>query len=454
MKRLLGSSLFFLLFLLLAVGGYSYRIQVEAQGDPASEILRVINEFRATQGLPPFQYNNTLASAAQSHANWMAANVISHTGAGGSSPLSRATTAGFNGYVVENIVGGWKMSPRQGLIWWQNSPIHLNTLVTMSYPEAGVGYASDGTQNMYVLVVGRYSNAPAPNRASITNDNSAAPLIITPIELAEPREDGAIVHVMRQGQALWTVAAYYDVDLDFLYLINNLTKENILHPGNEVFVRLPEGQEPPPTPTPPLSVIVQEGESAWLIAGRNGISIDYLFLLNNLNPDTMLQPGDELIVRLAEGQAPPPTPTPPTTHRVREGDSAWSIAARFGLTINQLLELNNLNTDSILRPGDELVVRVPTPTPVPTAEPTSTPIVLASEIADVPPSPTEQTTVEPIFDMGTTIEGQSIGPVEPAEDSSSAVLSPNLGFLFFAGGLAVLVAATILYFRSRFNRSR
>lgn len=453
MKRFLRSWLIFLLFTLVVIGGFSRHVQVEAQGDPALEIFRLINEFRASQGLPPFQYNNVLVSAAQSHANWMAANVISHTGAGGSSPLSRAITVGFNGFVIENIVGGAKMSPRQGLIWWQNSPIHLNTLVTMSYPEAGVGFSSNGAQNMFVLVVGRYPDSPSPNRASTANDNSAAPLIITPIELAEPREDGAIIHIMQQGQALWTVAAYYDVDLDFLYLINNLTKEDILHPGNDVFVQLPEGQDPPPTPTPPLSVVVQEGESVWLIAGRHGISIDYLFLLNNLNPNSMLQPGDELVVRLAEGQAPPATPTPPTTHQVQEGDSAWAISARYGLTINQLLELNNLSNDSILQPGDQLVIQFPTPTPIPTPTSASTPNIPGTETAVATPSPTEMAAVEPVSDAQTSVENQSIDPAFTAEESNDAGLSPSFRFLLFAGGL-LLAAGAILYFTRRFSRSR
>ena len=452
MKSLL-LTLIVCLFLLIGFGSKNQHSMVEAQGDPASEILRLINEFRATQGLPPFQYNNVLASAAQNHANWMAANIIfSHYGEGGSTPLSRATNAGFNGYVSENIVGGGQMSPRQGLIWWQNSPIHLNTLVSMRYPEAGVAYANNGTQNMYVLVVGRYSNSPAPSQSAAAENNSAAPLIITPIELAEPREDGAIVHVMQQGQALWTIAAYYDVDLDYLYLINNLTKEDILHPGNEVFVELPEGQEPPPTPTPPLSVVVQEGESAWSIAGRHGISIDFLFLLNDLNPNSMLQPGDELVVRLAEGQEPPPTPTPPTTHQVQEGDSAWSIAARYGLTINQLLELNNLGNDSILRPGDQLVIQFPTPTPVPTPEITSTPTRVVQELAEVALQPTKQATVVAISEGEPSGAEQPIDSAAPAEESGDEGLSPALRFILFAGGLAVLVTGTILFFKRRLNR--
>ena len=74
-----------------------------AQVGPASEILRLVNEYRASHGLAPFRYNAALASAAQSHANWMATNVIySHTGEGGSGPLSRAQGAGFQGAVANS----------------------------------------------------------------------------------------------------------------------------------------------------------------------------------------------------------------------------------------------------------------------------------------------------------------------------------------------------------------
>jgi uncharacterized protein YkwD/LysM repeat protein len=358
-----GSWLLLLVIILtLTLAGQS---TVNAQGDPASEMLQIVNEYRASLGLPAFQYNGALAAAAQRHANWMAANVIySHTGDGGSTPLSRATAAGYVGYVVENIVGGTGMSPNHGLIWWQNSPIHLNTLVSTRYYEAGTGFATNGIQNMYVLVVGRQSGASPPPSNS-PPDTAAQPIFVTPIELSEPLEDGSIVHAIQQGQAMWTIAAYYDVDLDYLYLINNFTLDDVLHPGDEVTVRLADGQSPPPSPTPAFSHIVREGDSAWAIAGRYGITVDDFFLFNSLDPDSTMQPGDEVIIRLAEGQSPPPTPTPRTTHIVRDGDSAWTIAAIYGLTVDQLLALNNMSSDTVLRPGDELTIRQPIAAPTP-----------------------------------------------------------------------------------------
>ena len=262
------------------------------------------------------------------------------------------------------------MSPSQGLIWWQNSPIHLNTLVSTRYNEAGTGFATNGTQNMYVLVVGRQSEGGAALAARPPAANPQA-LVITPVEVAEPGEDGSIVHELKQGQALWTLAAYYDVDLDYLYLINGLSTDDVLHPGKEIIIRLAEGQSPPPAPTPPLTYRVKEGDSPWAIAGRFGITIDDFFYLNSLGPDSTLNPGDEVIIRLAEGQAPPPTPTPQLAHIVRDGESLWAIAANHNLTVDQLLELNEMAANALIRPGDELQIRLPLPTPIPPA--TSTP---------------------------------------------------------------------------------
>lgn len=405
MTRRTLSGLLLGLLLMVGLSLASTHHSATAQSDPASEIFQLVNQVRMAQGLPPFQYNGALAAAAQAHANWMATNVIySHTGAGGSTPASRAANAGYVGYVSENIVGGTSMSPRQGILWWQNSAVHYNTIVSARYVEAGTAFATNGDQNMYVLVVGRQSNNPEVLARSPEADNSAEPLIITPITLAEPREDGSIVHVIQPGQALWTVAAYYDVDLDYLYLINNFTADHVLHPGDEVMVRLPEGQSPPPTPTPPLTHTVLEGENAWSISAKHNITVDYLYLLNGLSPDAMLHPGDQLVVRLAEGQAPPPTPTPRVTHIVRSGDSAWSIAASYGLTVEQLLAFNNLSVDAVLLPGSELLIREPTPTPQPTStppSPTATAQPLTAGSANPSPSPVaisanlSQTLVDP-----------------------------------------------------------
>jgi LysM repeat protein len=92
--------------------------------------------------------------------------------------------------------------------------------------------------------------------------------------------------------------------------------------------------------------------------------------INHLGPHAIIKPGDRLIVKLAEGQAPPPAPT---THVVQTGETAWTIAALHGLTLDELLNLNGINRSTVLYPGDVVLIRQPDPTPLPTDIPPDTP---------------------------------------------------------------------------------
>ena len=79
---------------------------------------------------------------------------------------------------------------------------------------------------------------------------------------------------------------------------------------------------------------------------------------------------------------PPPwvSPTPDETGAiiviVQPGESLWVIAARAGLTLPELLALNNLTEADIINPGDALIIGYATPEPALSPEegtPTATP---------------------------------------------------------------------------------
>jgi membrane-bound lytic murein transglycosylase D len=44
------------------------------------------------------------------------------------------------------------------------------------------------------------------------------------------------------------------------------------------------------------------------------------------------------------------------THRVRSGESLWSISRRYGMTVPQLARMNNLTAKAVLQPGQRLQV--------------------------------------------------------------------------------------------------
>ena len=96
-------------------------------------------------------------------------------------------------------------------------------------------------------------------------------------------------------------------------------------------------------------------------------------------------------VSLAQ-DAPISTPDPEGNiiYIVQPNDSLWSIAARSGISLQELLELNDIEEDSVVNPGDQLLIGHVTPpaTPtiyIPTATlpppmPTQTPLQLRTAI--------------------------------------------------------------------------
>ncbi|MFN2146336.1 MAG: LysM peptidoglycan-binding domain-containing protein [Anaerolineales bacterium] len=105
-----------------------------------------------------------------------------------------------------------------------------------------------------------------------------------------------------------------------------------------------------------------------------------------------------LVGILAPAQAAPalqltefPTPTPGPDGRIvytaQDGDSQWRIAAVAGISLDEFRRLNNLDADSIIRPGQVLLLGVleavqPTLAPGETPEPGTFPTPTPTGIAD------------------------------------------------------------------------
>jgi LysM repeat protein len=373
----------------------------------------------------------------------MAANgIYSHTGAAGSSPYDRAVANGYIGYVGENYVAGTDLSAQQAVTWWRNSASHFSNMISPRYIHGGVGVAFGNDQIFYVLLIGNPSDSPPPaaERVSAVDVPSVVPLI----QLSSPREDGSIVHTVQSGHSVWAIAARYGISLADIYLFNGLNEESFIQPGDELTIRLAEGATPPPTPTPPATHRVREGESLWTIAASYKLDLATILWLNGLPQEAVVHPGNEIVIRLLPGQAPPPTPTPQIAHIVKSGDTAWGIALLYGLTLEQLMAYNNMQPDTLLQVGQELIVRPPTETPLPT--PTLTPEA----------TPIAQGTSEVVAAL--QVLPTLTRPPAPTAAGPTATPSPNtnepgwnwlfgVGAIIAAFGLTALAVVAILVIR-------
>jgi len=93
--------------------------------------------------------------------------------------------------------------------------------------------------------------------------------------------------------------------------------------------------------------IVKKGDSLYSIAKKYRVSVADLLLVNKLSLDTVLKPGDKIKI---------PKRRKIKRYIVRRGDSLWKIAKRFGLTVEDLKRYNRICNSCRLKPGSILEI--------------------------------------------------------------------------------------------------
>ena len=122
------------------------------------ELLNAVNAYRSQSGMFAYPVNPKLAQAAQSHASDMACNGLTgHTGSNGSNIAQRVVATGYvAAYADENIhIGSPTLNGQEVVNLWvndQNDTHPKLNLVSDTYIEIGIGYASFNNNGYYVIV--------------------------------------------------------------------------------------------------------------------------------------------------------------------------------------------------------------------------------------------------------------------------------------------------------------
>lgn len=172
-------------------------------------------------------------------------------------------------------------------------------------------------------------------------------------------------YTVASGDTLWGISKKFGISIDELKRINNLTSDTI-YVGQ--VLKLSETQTGAQVITKTFYNYhtVVSGDSLWLIAKNNNVTVDYIKKLNNLTSDT-IRLGQTLKVREVKVDG--------IMYIVKSGDTLWGISQTYKTTINSIKSLNNLTGDT-LRIGQELfispnnnVVLTPTTPPEQTPSP-------------------------------------------------------------------------------------
>ncbi len=121
----------------------------------AQQVLNLVNNERANNGLPTLKLNNKLSAVAQKKAEDMKSkNYFSHTSPTYGSPFNMMKNAGITYKTAgENIAYGQKTA-QAVFNDWMNSPGHRQNILNKNYKEMGLGVTSGGRMYWSQMFIG------------------------------------------------------------------------------------------------------------------------------------------------------------------------------------------------------------------------------------------------------------------------------------------------------------
>ncbi len=114
--------------------------------------------------------------------------------------------------------------------------------------------------------------------------------------------------------------------------------------------------------------VVVRGDTLHEVSRRYGVTVDVLRTTNNMHSN-LLRPGQGLLIPVSTRSLTPVVyaqrvakavpvavrnPNQPRLHQVRAGETLWSIARRYGVTVKNLREWNLLDSEDALKLGQRL----------------------------------------------------------------------------------------------------
>lgn len=192
----------------------------------------------------------------------------------------------------------------------------------------------------------------------VTYDTS----IIVPPQTVPPPNGGnvggTVTYVVKTGDTLQTIARRYGTTWQAIAANNNLINANFIYAGQRLVifggggtsggVYVPPSQ-PPPNQGGPNTYVVQAGDTLAIIASKFGTTWQAIASANNLVNANNIYTGQRLVIPSAPARQP-------VSYTVKSGDTLFSIATRYGTTVQVIQTANNLANPNSIYAGQVLTI--------------------------------------------------------------------------------------------------
>ena len=150
---------------------------------------------------------------------------------------------------------------------------------------------------------------------------------------------GSNYYTVKSGDSLWSISRKFGVSVNELKKVNNLSS-NLLSIGQNLIIPGKKNN------TSSNEYVVKKGDTLYGIANKYNVSVDNLKSYNNLSTDS-LSIGQTIKI--------PDNKANSNEYVVKSGDSLYSISRKYGVSVDELMSVNNLKS-TVLSVGQVLKI--------------------------------------------------------------------------------------------------
>ena len=173
-----------------------------------------------------------------------------------------------------------------------------------------------------------------------------------------PSNTGSVEYTVQSGDTLSAIARRYGTTVQELVDINNIQNPDLIYPGEKLRIltnsTIPGNEE---RGTGDIIYTVQRGNTLSQIAREYNVSVEHIVELNDIEDPNLIYPGQKL--RITESNVTDLSPVDNTIqvyYVVKEGDTLNRIARRFGITLNEILQYNDIQNPNLIYPGQTIKI--------------------------------------------------------------------------------------------------
>lgn len=174
--------------------------------------------------------------------------------------------------------------------------------------------------------------------------------------LEEKKAELSFFHTVQGGETLYSIAKKYNIKVDALQFLNAL-KTNNIEIGQKLIVNpnLPTADTKEPQPVPGYH-IVRHGETLFSIAKMYNVSVSDLKAINTLSTNDIKIDQQLNIVPVKTEKPVNQSSTEYFYHTVQKGETLFGISRKYNVSIDEIKKLNPINLEQI-KLGSKIRVR-------------------------------------------------------------------------------------------------